>query len=341
MVKQDQAQCNLSETEFKEMLLASTTGKAHMLLLEWLSNNDDPSAIFHNLLLHFDRRITPEDARQQLNVYKAPKTANLTKVLAHIMLLEGRAITVLPRGPARDAPYNMEIVQTLIRCLPTTSSILVQNTYNQLCARLGRAAKADELSRALNPFRHAIDIDIKNNGVDQNKRQTNTRNFNKYTPRPQKYTSYCVTTQQGQNRPQNFRQNGFRPRNVNNNRRHFGSGSNNNGVGTYFGKTQGSGQGYGNRSPTQAHFNNFRSHNTRSNRMSYNKDNLNYCSLCGQKDHKAKDGCPNMKNDAGKSITVLPTHTTCSLCPTKIYPRLNHPSVVCPFRKGGPLCDKA
>jgi len=346
MVKTAQAQCNLSEQEFKEMLLASTTGKAHLLLIEWLANNDDPAAIFHNLLLHFDRRITAEEARQQLNVYKAPKTANLAKVFSHIMLLEGRAITTLPQGPAREAPYNMEIVQTLIRSLPTTSAILVQNTYNQLSARLGRAAKADELSRALHPFRHAIDLDIKTNGADQNKKPGNSRSFVKFVPRNPKITSYAMAVKQNieppKSRPANFRQNNFRnnERIKNNSHSRFGAM---NRAGTYYGKTTGFGQGASNNgSFSNRNSNNFRKFGpNKFNRFNNGRMNLNYCSLCGQKDHKSTDGCPNMRNDAGRQITIFPTHTTCSICPAHINPRLNHPAMACPYRKGGPFADKA
>ncbi len=340
MVKTAQAQCNLSEQEFKEMMLASTTGKAHLLLLEWLSNNDDPSAIFHNLLLHFDRRITPEEARQQLNVYKAPKTSNLAQVFSHIMLLEGRAITSLPKGPAREAPYNMEIVQAVIRSLPITSSMLVQNTYNQLSARLGRAAKADELSRALNTVRHAIDMDIKNNGIDQNKRPGMFKQFNRYTPRAPRATSYSMTVQQSQTKPNTYRQTGFKPRPMNNQYR-FNS-SNPNRPGNNFGRNQGFGQGASSISNPHRNFSNFRNQSqNRQTGSNQTRDNLNYCSLCGQRDHRAKDGCRFMKNDSGKQIKVLPTHTTCTLCPATVIPRLNHPSLVCPFRKGGPLNDQA
>jgi len=348
MVKTAQAQCNLSEQEFKEMLLASTTGKAHLLLIEWLSNNDDPSAIFHNLLLHFDRRITPEEARQQLNAYKAPKMANLAKVISHIMLLEGRAITTLPQGPAREAPYNMEIIQTLIRCLPTASSILVQNTYNQLSARLGRAAKADELSRALHTVRHAIDIDIRNNGVDATKRFNKPtggqRSFNKFTPRANRATSYAINVQQGASRPNNFRPKNFKPRAMNANQHQMrNQGGNFSKQGTFTGKFHSLGQGASNGAGASRNYNNFRNSNgqNRFPKWGQNKDNLNYCSLCGKRDHRAKDGCPNMISDSGKKMDVFPTHTTCSLCPAKIVPRLNHPSIFCPFRKGGPLSDQA
>ena len=141
LVNAAQDQCNLSENEFKQMLLASTTGRAHMLLLQWMGNNDDPSTIYHNLLLHFDHRLSPEDARSKLHSYKVPKSSNLAKALARIMDLAGRASMVVPKGPSRTAMYEMEIIQGLIRSLPPQSSMLVQNINNQLSARLKRAAK--------------------------------------------------------------------------------------------------------------------------------------------------------------------------------------------------------
>jgi hypothetical protein len=68
-----QEDCKLSEKEFKSMLLACSTGRPHSLLMEWIANGDDVPTIYHNLLLHFDKRISPETARLQLYSYKAPK----------------------------------------------------------------------------------------------------------------------------------------------------------------------------------------------------------------------------------------------------------------------------
>ena len=72
----------------------------------------------------------------------------------------------------------MQIVQALIRSLPPTSSARVQSIYNSLSARLGRAATATELSKALNIDRHSIDLDIKQHGAD---RHSNTSTGNKFS----------------------------------------------------------------------------------------------------------------------------------------------------------------
>ena len=64
-----------------------------------------------------------------------------------------------------------------------------------------------------------------------------------------------------------------------------------------------------------------------------------YCSLCGKKDHIASENCPYMISDSGAKISMMPTHSTCALCPKHIIPRLNHPSMFCPYRRGGPLAN--
>jgi hypothetical protein len=66
----------------------------------------------------------------------------------------------------------------------------------------------------------------------------------------------------------------------------------------------------------------------------------NYCSLCGKQTHTAVDGCFNMVDDNGKRVRVLPTHSTCTECPTHVVPRLNHPIPLCPFRKLGPFGNR-
>ena len=67
---------------------------------------------------------------------------------------------MIPAGESCNQLNEMEIIQALIRCLPQRRSTLVQNKYSSLSAKLGRAATANELSRALNLIRHSIDLDI-------------------------------------------------------------------------------------------------------------------------------------------------------------------------------------
>ena len=346
-IKLAQEQCGLSESEFKGILLGSTTGKAHSLLKEWISDNDSVHTIFHNFLIHFDRRSTPEECKQQLFVYKAPKTSNLARVEAHIMSLAGRASILLPAGISRTNAKNVEMIQTLIRSLPPTSSATVQSIYNSLSARLGRAATANELSRALNNYRHIIDNDIRQNGVDMYKRMKTVPNT---TARNKKFTSYAVSPAVPQ---PNYRAYNTQMRSSNpNNGRSFASNSYGRGTGNNnFSRPKGQQnfkpkfQQNGNRSNRPTFGNN--ANRSPVNKTAYSKYNsmprnsTDYCSLCGKRDHVSSNGCPHMVSDSGVLIGIMPTHGTCTLCPSRINPRLNHPPQFCPFRKGGPLANSS
>jgi hypothetical protein len=95
-----------------------------MLLYGWIENKEDPTNIFHNLLVHFDKRLQPEEARARLYAYKAPKTADLVE--ATIQRLASRATSNMPPGIARTTSYNLEVISGLIKALPTASSLIVK-----------------------------------------------------------------------------------------------------------------------------------------------------------------------------------------------------------------------
>ena len=334
LMKAGQRQCQLSEDEFKDALLTSTTGKAHTLIAEWIDNHLSMSSIFHNLSLHFDKRLTADEARLQLSAYKAPKTANLAEVVGHIQLLAGRISAVMPDQISCQATYNMEIINTLIKCLPQYSSTIVQNTYNQLSARLGRACEATELSKALNMYRQSVDSDIKLHGVDSGKNRlsrpgpnSNRRDRNPTWPQYSSYSVNRVDTQsylanrdkRSLNRPavnrpyQKFKNPAPPPRNA---AVRYVSQANNSG-----------GRRFSNSKPGNRKLP-FRP-----------RQNISTtgCTLCGLNDHTASQGCLNMRLDNGRLYKTLPVYSTCNLCPGNKKNTLNHPPMLCPFRKGGPL----
>ena len=320
-IKTAQAQCNLSIPEFKEILLACTTGRAHLLMLQWLDNPEETiDNIYHNLTIHFDRRITPEEAKVQLINFKASKNSTLAKIEAHLMTLCNRASTALPPGEARLAFYNLEFCNTLINCLPSQSNITVKTQYCVLSAKLKRAATASELSKSLNVHRDAIDNDLKmhgstSTGPKMSKRQTSTR-----TKSWTKASTYAVDYQK-----QSSGSSGEPPQSKIN----------------YTAQKQ----NVGHRPPqTHAHGNNKRKfrpgHKNKNSNFSPRQPQFSYCSLCGKKNHTSAQGCPFMVSDTGVRQQVHPVHGACSLCPNFVQPRLNHPTVLCPYRKGGPFSRK-
>jgi hypothetical protein len=336
-VKIAQRQCRLSEQEFLDTLLACTTGRAHLLLTEWINNKLSMSSIFHNFTLHFDRRLTSEEARAQLSVYKAPKNASLHEVLAHLMMLGARISAAMPDDVSRKATYDLEIINALIRCLPPHSATQVQNVKCSLSARLGRLCEATELSRALNMYRSSIDADIRANGSDPHRsrnpkdigKRNRNSNWSQYTntsylitntPRQQNNTSigrarvklpptrgpYVVQRHTSVQRPSiNLRSTG----NIAANRGTRGK--------------------FNNKSNTRRPTNKPRGPNVSTG-----------CSLCGYSNHTASQGCRNMRTDDGKIYKTHPVYGTCSLCPGSKKNTLHHPPALCPFRKGGPLHNR-
>jgi len=360
-LKSFQNQNNLSLSEFYDALLASTTGNAYVLLSSWIDNNETPATIFHNLLIHYDKRLQPEEARAKLMAYKAPKTADLAKVEAMIMGLASRAASSIPAGPGRTANYNMEVIQGLIRGLPHASSLIVQNQNMEKSAKLGRMLTAAELSRYLNVYRHAIDSDIKSHGVDP-------RSFEKrFLPRAKingarKYSAYNITgaapLQYQSQAPQMITQRIQRHSTISTNQvsqnnkpsalggsRNFRDGNNND---RYSGnrnmRTNWSGQqaprnSRNNRTPGYRggrSNSNFTPRRGPPNGNNYNKFATNYCSLCGRRNHTAASGCEFMVSDDGVRVPIMPTKQVCTKCPPFVNPRLSHPENICPYRKGGP-----
>ena len=335
-----QEDCKLSEKEFKSMLLACSTGRPHSLLMEWIANGDDVPTIYHNLLLHFDKRISPETARQQLYSYKAPKTTTLAGAEAHIMALASRASSMIPAGPTRTSTFNLEAIQALIRCLPKYSSDLVLTKFNELTARQRHAPTAAELSRMLYTSRHVIDQDIKAHGNDKREDKTTANPAKgKRGVRNNKYASSYAVAHVDPDIEYEYVAipKGSRPR-------YEPSDSL---ASTY--------AAHGEKAPPHSHkyprdkqdrhatpernksgrF--VAKHGDKSKQHTRPKGPTKYCSLCGQSSHTITQGCPNMVNNEGKLVSVMPTMGTCPACPPKIKHRLNHPSTLCPFRRGAPL----
>ena len=332
--------CNLSRPEFLELLKHCTTGKAHLLLLEWIANGDEIESIYYNLSLHFDKRLSAEDARAHLYSLKAAKNMNLADLTAKILDLAGRACTALPPGESRTNLYNMEAVQAIIKSLPPQSSALAHNTYSSVSARLGRAATAGELSRALNIYRTAIDKEIKTNGAQPQAQERGNggaknggfkKNWGKPKTANSAGTPNAFALESPQSPPQS--QGGgvvatvATPQQQGNNPKNF--------------KGQNKRGGYNGKGRNPNHPSQGQQHGQQSNKAMYGQHGhgggATYCSLCGQHCHTAATGCPYILDDSGKHVGIMPTKSTCAACPQYVSPRLNHPASLCPYRPTGPF----
>jgi hypothetical protein len=333
-----QEQCRLTEREFLRMLLNCTSGKAHELVQSWVDASEDAKSIFFNLTLMFDKRMSPEQARMKLTNLMAPKSTDLARHIAFIMSLAQRASCALPPGSSRTNYFNTEAVSTLIRSLPPNSKVLASNLYHSLSAKAKRGLTYNELARPLINLRDTIDADIKlhgaGGGVVQQKSHTS-----KNKRHNGKHTSYSVNaTEDVSNfKPPQYKQQQQQQPQQRSSNAHWGNKTRANQVSQkpngnsahqiHVNQTNGNNQGpsFG----THQNYNGARPKQFRNKKR--------YCSLCGQGTHTAAQGCRNIRDDSGKIVPLQPCQSTCSVCPSTVTPRLNHPSVLCPFRVNGPL----
>ena len=361
-----QEQCRLSEKEFIEKMILASTGEAHEIITYCRDQGESLSDIYHNLVMRFDDRITVEEAKSRLQSFKATKNMNLAKVESQIMIWANRASAQYPIGESRQAFYNLEACQALIRALPTSSQITASTAYNSLTARLQMAPSYSYFTRALNSHRAIMDKDIRSNGTEpgrfgknlSKKPSPQSRGSYKNFKRPS-YSAYAVSmnttgAEAGSQTP--FKGKTF----ANSSKPVFNSAVYRNDGNSYKPKfnsynrgsanfvplnTRGKGN-FGNRSnfPPRQYKGNFSSRGNSSGRpTNFNnssrngkrtnfqqKSNLN-CSLCGYKNHKATD-CRNIRDDSGTIKQIIPTMGVCGKCPQSIQVRLHHPEVYCPFR---------
>ena len=333
-LKRSQEQYPLSEKEFLEKLLDSSTGHAHELIMDWIANEESAANIYYSLLLNFDKRITPDEAKRQLSLFCASKQGSLAKTVSTIMTLAMRASSALPAGDSQKSYYNLEACHALIRALPSYSSQVVSNLYNQLSARFGRATTFTELSRGIFVYATAIDKDIKANGSDSLQKG---RSFNgKAPPQNPRYKTFSVssstnngnTSSQGQgNFTSTYRS--FTPRPFN---RFNDTGAPNKGAG----KNQHNRgrSGFGDKSSKNSNSQFKRDHSKE------NRNPAHDCSLCGMSGH-VSEKCCNMRDNSGKKLEIIATYGVCARCPKSVVPRLHHPEQVCPYRRGGPFDNRS
>ena len=341
-LKSAQESMKLTESEFLKMMLLCTSGRAHDLVSNWVTEGNDCKTIFFNLSLQFDRRVTADEARQKLLNLTAPKNTDLAKHCALILQLATRASHCLPAGPSRTAYFNNEAIQCLQRSLPHNSRILCSNTFHTLSAKAGRAITYSELTRSLLTLRTTIDQDIRSNGSGSNHSATPTTKPNTATGkykngksnRQSRFNTYAVDVDPlyKMEEPCEYVQNRY-PKNKGNRGNKVEPAVvvyQNSASGNSHGNQHNSGPG--NR-PTNGEKNN----RPKGRFVRQPNKKNSYCSLCGMNNHVAAQGCRNMVDQNGRVVQVQPSQSVCGSCPPGVNPRLNHPPLLCPFRINGPL----
>ena len=335
----------LSRTEFEDILLSSSTGTAHQMIFSLIRKHLPIEEIYKALSLNFDRRMHPDVAKTQLGSLRAAKNQTLANIEARIMKLAQRSSELIPEGRSRTQVYEIDAGTALLRALPPTSRTLATNTYQALSARLRRIPDYHELVQSLDRYAVTINQDIKANGVSekgQDRQEGGAPSKKKgFQRRGQKEvgqykaTTFFVAPPEPSGRQRNSQnavggQGGAKSGqpHMSQNSPHHSSSS-----GGRSGQPPRQSRGGGN--------------NQRNGKQSWKgaqgaaSSSLPYCSLCGSVEHTAASGCDRMRNNSGAVVKVMPTQTSCNLCPTAVSPRLQHPEALCPWRRGGCMAPRA
>ena len=346
-----QEQCRLSEPEFIARMLSSSTGLAHELINMWAQNGSTARQIYNNLLIHFDKRPPPEEAKLKLYSYRVSKNENLAKAEGQISLLANMAAKSIPAGISRTNFIDLESCNALIRALPEWSSIQVSNLHKSLSAKLGRTLTFSELDQALHALRTNIDLDISQNGQDFSrtmrvppgryppqgrfssynldiKEKTDTISTKVFSPRRSR-TDISYTPKPTY-RPRS-RSTGRFKKNSSNINTAVKSSSNRGGAFKRFNTKP---EANRDRSNSRNRYNNTKKAPFNSN------NNTKGCVLCGMSNHKAET-CRMIRDDQGNIKSIIPGYGVCSKCPSHVMPRLHHPESLCPFRPNGPMFKKS
>ena len=370
VMKTAQEHCKLSKQEYLDRMILCSTGEAHELIVYGKEQGESIDDIYHSLVMRFDDRITPEDAKQKLQSFKATKNMNLAKVESQIMIWANRASTQFPAGESRQAFYNLEACNCLIKALPNNSAITAGTVYNSLTARLQRAPTYSFFTRALNSHRDIIDRDLRASGAEPG-RFGKFNNNNRKAPPPRGYnrnkkmnfSTYSVTVNpsgsavssmpfktrtpfqtKGNTYSGNTYQNTYQNKGQNN-RVKSSTFRNSNQFkpkqSVNFIPLNQNGRGYRpnnaastpgfKRNMSGNRFGNSKNRNFSKNYSSANTAGNKGCSLCGYRNHKSPD-CRNIRDDAGNIKQIIPTMGTCNICPTYLKVRMHHPPIYCPYR---------
>ena len=363
-----QEQCNLSQKEFIDKMISASTGEAHELLSYSRDQNETIEDMYHQLIMRFDDRMAVDEAKSKLQNFKATKNMNLAKIESQIMILAGRACAQFPAGESRQAYYNMEACQALIKSLPPASNITAATVYNTLTARMGKAPTYTYFTRALNTHRTIIDQDVHRSGAEPVRfGKFNNQKRGKAMPRTfaikrPNFNTYSVTMSEpgaaavSQTPYKNFNKitspspfNNVNKGYKNNFSSNFSPLNRGRGVQRGRGNMRGSfnrrpvGSNNTNSSysknrtygrPTNNNFNQRRGSNNFRTGTANNK-----CSLCGYSNHRATD-CRNIRDDGGNIKQIIPTMGTCTECPKHVFPRLHHPPTYCPYRANTGIFSK-
>ena len=161
--------CKLSENEFKQRMLAGTTGSPHEFINNAIKMNYTLDSIYSLLEQLYDKSPSPAQAKQMLFNFKCPRSFSLNHAITQIQWLSSAAANSAVNPQLNQMSTNLSACEALIRCLPPTSSDTLDKLYKnyliEFCGDKDSIPDYGVFVQYINPYKASIDRDIKANGV--------------------------------------------------------------------------------------------------------------------------------------------------------------------------------
>ena len=179
-MNQGQKLCCLSESEFKDMLLQTTTGTVYDTMRSYLSLKMPIRDIYNWLLSVYHQPQSPDLALNKLLNFNIPKFKKLADATSEVLQLAIRASFLTPEKNRKDIVDNYA-AQFLLKSLPHDSQQLGRKLYQDMCVHNnGEAPSFVHFTKALCRYAPTINKDINRNGQhpdNSRQRQNTNRQF--------------------------------------------------------------------------------------------------------------------------------------------------------------------
>ena len=307
-----QSMCFLTEDDFKTVLSRKILGDACSMVSRWINLKFSVADIYYNLLKIYSTEPQPDVAQKLLVNYRPPKGLTWGEIQQEIEELARSASLTSRTVEDQNQQYNILGVLALRQCLPHNSTRYVEEEIARHRNLTGVQPDFFELTDSLKDYDAAIENDLRN--PPSGYRFGRTRAFMDFNSKG--FDNGFQPTNTRQHKGGHYQG----PR-VNQVEAGYGSSCHTNAIQSPAGNTRPQSGKNTNQRPVNP---------TPSNpRVTGGKK---YCSLCGQNNHNAADGCEAIRDNRGRLVEAAVSTGPCNNCIGKLHIELYHNEAYCPLR---------
>ena len=307
-----QNMCFLTEDDFKTVLSRKILGDACSMVSRWINLRFSVADIYYNLLKIYSTDPDPDLAQRLLVNYRPPKGLTWSEIQQEIEELARSASLTSKTVEDQNQQYNILGVLALRQCLPHNSTRYVEEEIARHRNLTGALPDFFELTDGLKDYDAAIENDLRN--PPPTYRYGRARNFLDFTSKGFDH--------------------GFHPTNGRQQKAGHNQGLRINQISAEDGNFVHTNaiQGPSGSARPQSGKNNYQRQATPTPSNPRVSGGKKYCSLCGQNNHTAAEGCESIRDNRGRLVDAAVSTGACNNCIGKIQYKLYHNEAYCPIR---------